>query len=135
MSERLPVYKREGNIISDVGEFLETSKICYISVERENPKNYKSNYIVVLTTLETEYVTYGKNVKSIITLISKLDGFVQIDRSTVVNLIFDFEYNKDLGHLTYKNINYKRSDNLVIGRKYDKSLEAELRNIGKWPNT
>lgn len=126
----LVVYRREGKYISDDAESLETEEVCYVTSERN-----KGDYLIVLTTLEREYITYAKNVDSFVALIMQKDMFIKIDRSTVINLSYDFDYNKDLGQLIYKNISYKDNASVIVARKYEKSLEAELRNIGKWSNT
>ena len=125
----LLVYRREGKHISDDAEFINTSDICFVTAERESPK---SDYRIILTTLEREYVTYAKNVDSFVTAISKLDNFSRVDRGVTVNLLHEIDYNKDLGQLIYKNINYKRNNRVVVGKKYEKSVKDELIKLGKW---
>lgn len=114
----LIVYRKEGKVIYDEAEWMNTGLVCYVT-----PEKTKSGYLIILTTLEGEYVTYAKNVNSFITAISKADGFVEVDRGRAANLNHDIVYNKSIGTLIYKGINYKTANYITIGKSYEVGVE------------
>lgn len=121
----LLVYRREGKHINEEAEFMNANEICYVSSERN-----KGDYLIILTTLEREYITYAKNVTSFVSSIATLENFIEVDRGAVANLTYNFEYNKDLGRLTYRDIKYKKENFIIVARKYEKLLKEALNKMG-----
>lgn len=125
----LIVYRKEGKLISEKAEFIKTGEVCFAETQRM--KEGKGDFIILITTVDSEYVYFPRNTNSFFDLISELDGFVKIDRGAIANLSHEITYDKDYGRLTFKNIKFKSPNYIVIAKSYENRLLAALKAEGK----